>query len=116
MAFLIDQQDAPIVTPELLKRRRAIADALAQKGISADPIQHWTQGAARLAEHFGRGILREAHKRGTHTAAFDIKHEHGLFACVLFSPKERGHGANYSAIILPSTKTSLGAGFTARPL
>jgi GH24 family phage-related lysozyme (muramidase) len=49
------QMAAPTViepgeTPESFKRRQLIAQALMAKGMSDEPIQHWTQGAARLAQ------------------------------------------------------------------
>jgi hypothetical protein len=49
------QMAAPTViepgeTPESFKRRQLIAQALMAKGMSDEPIQHWTQGAARMAQ------------------------------------------------------------------
>jgi hypothetical protein len=40
----------PGETPESFKRRQLIAQALMAKGMSDEPIQHWTQGAARMAQ------------------------------------------------------------------
>jgi len=35
-------------TPESISRQRAIANALMQQGMDASPVQHWTQGLARV--------------------------------------------------------------------
>lgn len=56
MAFLLDQNAAPVITPEMIKRRRALADAMTQQGMSTEPVQHWTQGAARLAQALVGGM------------------------------------------------------------
>jgi GH24 family phage-related lysozyme (muramidase) len=49
------QMAAPTViepgeTPESFKRRQLIAQALMARGMDDAPIQHWTQGAARMAQ------------------------------------------------------------------
>ncbi len=49
MAYVIKQDGSAAVTPSMLKRRRALSDAMIQRGSSAAPVQHWTQAAARLA-------------------------------------------------------------------
>ena len=43
-----DPNSAP--SPDALKARRAVAQALAMRGTDASPIGHWTQGAARVAD------------------------------------------------------------------
>jgi len=43
------QAQANILTPDQIKRRQAMADALTKEGTSYAPVQSWTQGAARLA-------------------------------------------------------------------
>lgn len=51
MAFLIEPEEADSsISPSKLSRRRKMAELLSQQGMSTEPIQHWTQGAARLAQ------------------------------------------------------------------
>lgn len=38
------------LTPEQVQRKRKVAEALARQGTDASPIQHWAQGAARVAQ------------------------------------------------------------------
>ena len=46
-----DQPAAPtILSKEEIDRRRKIAQALMEKGTDTSPVQHWTQGAARMAQ------------------------------------------------------------------
>ena len=45
-------------TVEAVKQRRAIARALLDKASDTSPVQHWTQGAARLADAFA-GVMEE---------------------------------------------------------
>jgi hypothetical protein len=43
---------APLATlpaPDALARKRKLYEAMAARGIDGSPVQHWTQGAARLA-------------------------------------------------------------------
>lgn len=42
-------QDGSMLTPEQVARKRAIAEQLAQSGMDYSPVQHWTQGLARVA-------------------------------------------------------------------
>lgn len=42
-------QAGPTLTPEQVARKRAIAEQLAQSGMDYSPVQHWTQGLARVA-------------------------------------------------------------------
>lgn len=37
-------------SPESIARKRKIADALLQQGTDTSPVQHWTQGLARIAQ------------------------------------------------------------------
>lgn len=43
-------QEAGIVSPETLKERRALARRLMEGAVDVSPVQHWTQGAARMAQ------------------------------------------------------------------
>jgi hypothetical protein len=38
------------LTPDAIERRRRLAEMLMTQGSDASPVQHWTQGAARLAQ------------------------------------------------------------------
>jgi hypothetical protein len=38
------------LTPEQIERKRKVAEALAKHGTDASPVQHWAQGAARVAQ------------------------------------------------------------------
>lgn len=51
---------APGETPQAVSSRRKIAEALMSQGMQTTPIQHWTQGAARLAQALvgGMGMSR----------------------------------------------------------
>lgn len=70
-------QAGPTLTPEQVARKRAIAEQLAQSGMDYSPVQHWTQGLARVANALA-GNLEEsradkAEKEGSDVAkkAFD---------------------------------------------
>lgn len=48
-------------TPEQIDRKRQIADALMSRGLSTAPVQHWTQGAAQIAQALlGRRMANKA--------------------------------------------------------
>lgn len=47
---------APGETPQAVSSRRRIAEALMSQGMQTTPIQHWTQGAARLAQALVGGL------------------------------------------------------------
>lgn len=66
-------QDGASLTPEQVARKRAIAEQLAQSGMDYSPVQHWTQGLARVANALA-GNLEEsraakAEKEGTDKAS-----------------------------------------------
>lgn len=42
-------RDGERISPESIKRRRSVADALIKQGADYSPIQHWTQGLSRVA-------------------------------------------------------------------
>lgn len=57
---------APGETPQAVSSRRKIAEALIQQGTQTTPIQHWTQGIARLAQALsGTYDLAQADKQDT---------------------------------------------------
>lgn len=47
-----------LVTPDVLARRQAMADALVKGGADYSPVQSWTQGLARLAQGLVGGMQR----------------------------------------------------------
>jgi flagellum-specific peptidoglycan hydrolase FlgJ len=55
MAFLINADGAP-VSPKSVDRKRKLAEALMSQGMDASPVQHWTQGAARVANALVGGL------------------------------------------------------------
>ncbi len=48
MGFFNFGQPAPVPTAESISRQRALANALMQQSMDASPVQHWTQGLARV--------------------------------------------------------------------
>lgn len=51
-------------SPEMLERRRRIAEAMLAQGMDASPVGHWSQGAARMAQALIGGLtMRNADKR-----------------------------------------------------
>lgn len=44
------------LTPDDQKRRRLLAEALMAKGLDTSPVQHWTQGLARVAQALSGNI------------------------------------------------------------
>ena len=50
MAFQMFGQPQQAMTPEGISRQRQIAQALLQQGMDTSPVQHWSQGAARIAQ------------------------------------------------------------------
>ena len=73
MATPLGYQDE--ITPESAALQRKLAMALLQQGSDASPVQHWTQGAARLAQALVGGMQmgsidrREAEARKSENAA-----------------------------------------------
>lgn len=66
-------QQGGYLDPETLKRKQAIAEALIKQGSDYSPVQHWTQGLARVASALN-GSLQERRveserKRGQQEAA-----------------------------------------------
>lgn len=55
MAFLINNDSAP-VSPKSVDRKRRLAEAMMAQSQDTAPIQHWTQGAARLANALVGGL------------------------------------------------------------
>ncbi len=52
------------VTPKSIERKRKMAEAMLQSGIDTSPVQHWTQGAARIAQALVGGMgARKADKQ-----------------------------------------------------
>lgn len=55
-------------TPDAIDRRRALINALAKDNLSTAPVQHWTQGLARVlgaaADGYEGAKLNEAEKKG----------------------------------------------------
>ena len=66
--FFFTGEETAALSPETVARRRKLLDALQQDAISTAPVQHWSQGAARivnaLANNFEEGRLNEAEKAG----------------------------------------------------
>lgn len=57
MSFIIEPGDNP-ADPNSISRRRKIAEELMKRGTDTSPVQHWTQGAARIADVLS-GIVDE---------------------------------------------------------
>jgi hypothetical protein len=55
-------------TPDAIDRRRALINALSKENLSTAPVQHWTQGLARVlgaaADGYEGAKLNEAEKKG----------------------------------------------------
>lgn len=47
------------VGADAIERRRKLADALLQQGMSTEPIRHWSQGAARLVQGLSGALERD---------------------------------------------------------
>jgi len=66
--YFLTGEETAALSPETVARRRKLLDALQQDAISTAPVQHWSQGAARivnaLANNFEEGRLNEAEKAG----------------------------------------------------
>jgi hypothetical protein len=66
-------QAGPTLTPEQVARKRAIAEQLAQSGMDYSPVQHWTQGLARVANALAGNMEEaradDAEKQGKRDAA-----------------------------------------------
>jgi len=58
------------LTPEDVARRKLIAQALIQRGTDTSPVQHWTQGMARVAQAFA-GMMQDGYARADEKAARD---------------------------------------------
>lgn len=56
MAPFVWSSGGEAVSPDEQKRRRMMAEALIAKGIDTSPVQHWTQGAARVAQALAGNI------------------------------------------------------------
>lgn len=53
-----EKRPDPLPSLESIQARRKLSEALLREGTSSEPVQHWTQGAARVAE-----ALRGAYER-----------------------------------------------------
>ncbi len=73
--------DAPaILSKEEIDRRRKVAQALMQQATDTSPVQHWTQGAARLAQALDASIGDyQANKADREAQAEGRKLSEGLF-------------------------------------
>lgn len=61
--------DAPaILSKEEIERRRKLAQSLMQQGSDTSPVQHWTQGAARIAQALD-GAITDYQATGADRAA-----------------------------------------------
>lgn len=61
-----NEVDSGSYTPESLKLRRRLAEKLLLGGLDTSPVQHWAQGASRMAHALMGGIMvNEAEKRET---------------------------------------------------
>lgn len=47
-----------MMTPEEIEKEKQAAEALAQQGMDFSPVQHWTQGAARVATALAGAVRR----------------------------------------------------------
>lgn len=57
MAYLIDPKtNAPLPSPGSVDRRRKVAESMLTNSRSAQPIQHWSQGAAKVADALIGGL------------------------------------------------------------
>jgi len=54
--FFFTGEEAAALTPKAIERRRALLDALGKDAYSTAPVQHWTQGAARLVNALGNKL------------------------------------------------------------
>jgi hypothetical protein len=72
------------LSPEAIKRRRAVAAAMLKNGMDYSPVQHWTQGLARVAQAlvggYEEGKLDRAEKTN---AAEDAKVSSALVSQLL---------------------------------
>lgn len=70
--FFFTGEEAAALTPKSVDRRRALLDALWKDSTSVAPVQHWTQGAARLANALANRMeenrLDTAETKGTKDA------------------------------------------------
>lgn len=85
------------LTPEQVERKRRVAELLAKQGTDYSPVQHWTQGAARVAQAMlGGWEERKANDAEKANAAEDSSIMSGLVGGML------GGGAAASPAAAPS--------------
>lgn len=69
-----------LMSPEAIKERRAMARALAQRGSDTSPVQHWSQGAARLVDALSGALDDFSATRAEQTGMASAREaEKGLF-------------------------------------
>jgi hypothetical protein len=69
-----------MMTPDSIKERRAMARALLQRGSDTSPVQHWSQGAARLVDALSGTLDDFAATRGEQAGLASAREaEKGLF-------------------------------------
>lgn len=62
MAYLV-RDGQPVLSPRALNRRMSLAEQLQAQSLSTEPIESWTQGAARLAQALaGRNIEKRVQR------------------------------------------------------
>jgi hypothetical protein len=96
-------QPGEMMTPESIDRKRKLALLLQQKGTDTSPVQHWSQGAARLSDAlFGALDEVRADKAEKNNSTAINKVMEGLLG--------QAGGSDASAPATPSTASSMPAG------
>lgn len=93
------------LTPEQVQRKRKVAEALAKQGMDYSPVQHWTQGAARVAQALLGGVEE---KRANDAEKANSAESASLLASLL-------GGAGGSPAAMPSAAPSSPSASTADP-
>ena len=104
--FFFTGEEAAALTPKSIERRRALLDALGKDAYSTAPVQHWTQGAARLANalanNFEETRLNKSETKGTNDANAAILAALGMGASGASSPMPAGPSAAAGGVASPS--------------
>lgn len=93
------------LTPEQVDRKRKVAEALAKQGMDFSPVQHWTQGAARVAQALLGGVEE---KRANDAEKANAAESASLLAGLL-------GGAGGAPAAMPSAAPSSPSASTADP-
>ena len=98
-------------TPEQIARERQMAEAILARAGDTSPVEHWSQGAARVVDALG-GVIRE--RRADRAESANMEREQGLLS-QLFGGTAMSGGSGAGASMAPGGGAPASASGSAAP-